>query len=121
MAFRVEIAPRAFQDLDEIAGYIKERGSFGQAQNWFNGMIGAIASLREMPGRWPVAGESVELGQEVRLLLHGKRNRMYKVYYAIHQSSRSTGAVRVFHVRHWARKSLSTDELQELRDEFPEG
>ena len=34
MAIRVEISPRAFADLDQIASYIKERGSFEQAQKW---------------------------------------------------------------------------------------
>ena len=32
MAFHVEISPRAFNDLDEISGYIKQQGSFAQAR-----------------------------------------------------------------------------------------
>jgi len=58
MAFRVEVSPRAFDDLDAIAGYIADHGNFERAQEWFNGMIGAIASLKDMPGRCPVADES---------------------------------------------------------------
>ena len=47
MAFRVEIAPRAFQDLD----YIKERGSFGQAQKWFNFALCRFLYFQEtLPG-----------------------------------------------------------------------
>jgi hypothetical protein len=34
-----------------------------------------------MPNRCPVADESEELEQEVHLLLYGKRNRKYRVYY----------------------------------------
>jgi plasmid stabilization system protein ParE len=75
MAFRVEISPRAFDDLDEIARYIKQQGSFEQAEKWFNGIIAAIRTLEDLPHRCPVASESEELGQEVRLLLYGKRNR----------------------------------------------
>jgi plasmid stabilization system protein ParE len=86
MAFRVEISPRAFNDLDEIADYIKQRGSFEQAENWFNGIIAAIRTLEDLPHRCPVAEESEELGQEVRLLLYGKRNRRYRVYYAVQQT-----------------------------------
>ena len=114
MAFRVEISPRAFNDLDEIAEYIKQRGSFEQAQKWFNGIIAAIRSLEDLPHRCPVAEESEELGQEVRLLLYGKRNRRYKVYYSVQQTMPSTGTVRVFHVRHWARRSLSPEQLRKL-------
>jgi len=42
MAFRVEISPRAFNDLDEIARYLTQQASFEQAEEWFNGMIAAI-------------------------------------------------------------------------------
>ncbi len=100
MAFRVEIAPRAFNDLDEIAEYIKQSGGFEQAEEWFNGILDAIRTLEDMPSPSPIADESEELGQEVRLLLCGKRNRKYKVYYSIRQETPSTGTVRVFHVRH---------------------
>ena len=114
MAFRVEIAPQAFADLDAIADYIKQRGSFESTQRWFNGIVGAIAALKDTPGRCPIAGESKELGQEVRMLLYGRRNRTYKVYYSLHDETRT---VRVFHVRHWARKALDADDVQRLIDE----
>ena len=32
MAFRVEISPQAFQDLDMISAYIRRRGSFESAE-----------------------------------------------------------------------------------------
>jgi len=114
MAFHVEISPRAFNDLDEISGYIKQHASFQRAQEWFNGITAAIRTLEDMPHRCPVAEESKELGREVRLLLYGKRNRQYKVFYSIQKKTRSTGTVQVLHVRHWARKSLNTDQLREL-------
>jgi plasmid stabilization system protein ParE len=114
MAFHVEISPRAFDDLDEIARYIKQQAGFQQAEEWFNGMIAAIQTLEDLPHRCRVAAGSRELGQEVRLLLYGKRNRRYKVYYSVQQTTPSTGTVRVFHVRHWARKTPDTDWLREL-------
>lgn len=114
MAFHVEISPRAFNDLDEIARYIKRQSSFEPAEAWFNGIFAAIRTLESMPNRCPVADESEELGQEVRLLLYGKRNRKYRVYYSIRHRTPSTGTIRVFHVRHWARKSLNPDQLREL-------
>jgi plasmid stabilization system protein ParE len=83
MAFRVEISPRAFDDLDEIARYIKRQASFEQAEGWFNGIIAAIRTLEDLPHRCRVADESRELGQEVRLMLYRKRNRRYKVCYAV--------------------------------------
>ena len=117
MAFRVDIAPRAFIDLDEIAEYIKQRGSFERAEEWFNGIFDAIRTIEDMPARSPVADESRDLGQEVRLLLYGKRNHKYQIYYSVRREQPLRGTVWVFHVRHWARKSLSTHELRDLMDE----
>jgi plasmid stabilization system protein ParE len=116
MAFRVEISPEALENLDAIATQIQQHGSFESAQRWFNGMLVAIRSLGEMPSRCPLSDESVDLQTEVRLLLHGKRNRRYKIYFAIHPAS---ATVRVFHVRHWARKPVETDELEELEKRKP--
>jgi len=53
MAFRVEISPRAFNDLDEIADYIKQRSSLEQAEKWFNGIIAAIRTLEHSPHPLP--------------------------------------------------------------------
>lgn len=114
MAFRVEIAPQAFDDLDRIAHYIIEQSSIVAAGKWFNRIIEDIASLKEMPARCPVAPESEEIGGEIRLLLHGRRSRALKIYYAIHYETPSSGVVRVFHARHWARRPVGEDELQNL-------
>ena len=113
MAFRVEIAPQAFDDLDSIADYIKERSRSALAERWFSGLIDDIDSLKNMPARCPVAAESEELGREVRLLLHGRKTRTYKIYFSIDYETPSRGTVRVLHVRHWARKPPGKDEFQE--------
>lgn len=114
MGFRVEISPEAFGNLDAIADHIRHRGSAESARRWFNGIMAAIRSLGEMPGRGPLAEESDDLQTEVRVLLYGKRNRRYKVYFAVHRESET---VRVFHIRHWARRPVEVDELEELTEE----
>jgi plasmid stabilization system protein ParE len=82
MAFRVEISPEAFENIDLISSYIREQATSVIAERWFNGIITSIRTLGQMPHRCPLAEESTELGTEVRLFLHGKRNRCYKVYFA---------------------------------------
>jgi len=72
-----------------------------------------------MQSRALIADESEDLGEEVRLLLYGRRNRRYKIHYSIRYKGPSTGTVRVFHVRHWARKSLSAAEVEILMEEDP--
>ena len=115
MAFRVEISPQAFEDLDGISAYIRHRGSFESAQRWFNGILAAIRTLRDAPQRCPVAEESRQLEAEVRFLLYGTRNRRHKIYFAVHKET-----VRVFHVRHWARRPADTDELDDLMEDSAE-
>lgn len=117
MAFCVEISPHAFEDLDSISAYIRHRGSLASAERWFNGIMAAIKTLRDAPQRCSLAEESQELQAEVRLLLYGRRSRRYKIYFAVHKE---TETIRVFHVRHWARKPADTGELDDLMDDSAE-
>jgi plasmid stabilization system protein ParE len=117
MAFHVEIQPQAFDDLDSIAKFIKTSSSFATAEKWFNGIMGEIASLEEMPERCPIAPESDDLPRQVRVLLHGRRNRTYKVYFGVQQTTPGHGVVSIYHVRHYARKPLTNEELDELMDD----
>ena len=67
--------------------------------------------------RCPVASESQDLDQEVRFLLHGRKNRAYKIYFAIRYETPAGGTVQVLHVRHWAREAVSAYELQKILNE----
>ena len=114
MAYEVLITNEAFNDLDLITGFIASQSSIEIARRWFAEMIGSIETLREMPSRCPLAPEAEELECEVRLLLHGRKNRAYKIYFTIHQETALSGSVRVFHVRHRAMRPLDTEELKGL-------
>ena len=73
-----------------------------------------------MPGRCPLAPESEELQDEIRVLLHGRRKGAYKIYFKIVSSTTPNALVQVFHVRHSARRPLTSDELDELMDDQEE-
>jgi len=83
MAFRVEIAPQALKDLDAAYLFIKKENP-SHAATWLLGIIDAILSLEKLPNRCPRASESAEVGQDIRILLHGKRHRVYKIFFSIH-------------------------------------
>jgi plasmid stabilization system protein ParE len=117
MAFEVFLTDEACADLDFCSAYIRSRGSIESARKWFAEIHSVIESLSEMPERCPVVAEAAELGLEVRVLLHGRKNRSYKIYYAINNEVPPTGTVRVFHIRHWARKPITEYELEELMDD----
>lgn len=119
MAFSVEISPRAFQDLDDLATELKERSqSHTVARTWFLAILDAIDGLTEMPERCPIVVEAGADVVRVRLLLHGRSSRKYRIYYSVQKDTRFAGTVSVFHIRHWARKALRADEIQELMNEI---
>lgn len=112
MAFRVEVMPQAFADLDAIATYLESSASFAVAEKWFRGILTAIGSLREMPARCPLVMDPAILDHEVRLMLYGRRNRRYRVFFAIRYRTPRSGVVQVFHVRHWSAQPAGRDELE---------
>lgn len=58
MAFEVLITDEAYADLDTITGFLKRQASIDIARKWFEAIIGAIETLKEMPGRCPLAPEA---------------------------------------------------------------
>jgi plasmid stabilization system protein ParE len=98
MAFRVEVTPRGERDLDVIyAGLILQAPYYGLL--WFDRFEQSILSLSEFPERCPVDPNLSTPRREVRKLLFGRRNHVYRVYFTIIE-----GVVKVLHVRHGARR-----------------
>src|SRR5579864_6236317 len=91
MAFDVEISHRAFRDLDELATELKERSqSYAVARKWFLVVLESIDSLTQTPERRPVVMEAQDETQRVRLLLDGKRNCQYRIYYCVRKRGPSS-------------------------------
>jgi plasmid stabilization system protein ParE len=112
MAFDVLVTDEAFADLDSLAEFIRCQSSIEVSRKWFSSMIDAIASLSAMPDRCPLAPDAALFGSGVRLLLHGRKIRKYKIYFRIRRLGRSGGIVEVLHIRHWARNPLSGEETE---------
>ncbi|HNY41350.1 MAG TPA: type II toxin-antitoxin system RelE/ParE family toxin, partial [Bryobacteraceae bacterium] len=89
MAYEVLVSDEALGDLDAIVGFIKEQGSPDAARNWLQSILETIGSLSVMPSRCPLAPEAADLGDPVRLLLHGRRNRMFQIFFLIVESKAS--------------------------------
>jgi plasmid stabilization system protein ParE len=68
------------------------------ATRWFNRLLDVIETLETFPERCPIAPESVQLGIEIRQILHGKRQHKYRVLFNV-----SERTVTVLHIRHGAR------------------
>src|SRR5690242_256795 len=98
MAYSVELTPRAVEDADSAAEYIKQFAPEA-AQRWFDGLIEAVLSLEEMPQRCPVAPEAERLGIELRQLLYGKRSGRFRIVFRVYEEVQPP-VVRVVAIRH---------------------
>ena len=111
MDFRVEVTDRAFDEIDAIADYIRQRGSFESAEKWLLGIEQSLSNLSYTAGIHPAVPGSDVIGGKFHILLHGPKNRRYKIFYFIEIKRR---VVHVIHVRHWARKSPTAAEIADL-------
>jgi plasmid stabilization system protein ParE len=106
MSYRVIIQPRAQLELEEAYRWISER-SPGRAARWLDGMQHAIDSLETHPTRCPFAPESETSPAEVRQLLYGKRQGVYRILFLM-----GTDTVRIISIRHGARQRLRAEEIR---------
>ena len=105
MSFRVIIQPRAEQDLLDAAQFLLDRSkSSPVALRWLRGIRAKINTLKTSPHRCPVDPDSAVYGQEVRVLLYGKRQGVHRVLFTIRGD-----AVYILTVRHSAQRHLADD------------
>jgi toxin ParE1/3/4 len=96
--------PRAERDLLSIFLYIGAESS-PAAEDWFRGLVDAIASLAEHPLRNPKTPEN----RSLRHLLHGNKPHIYRVIYLIDPPRKR---VDILHVRHSAQSAFTPPEVQ---------
>lgn len=100
MTYRVIIQPEAERDIREAAAWIREHArSTTPALRWLRGIRSAIERLGSQPLRCPVDPDSVIYGEEVRMLLYGRRRGVYRILFAVRGRS-----VFILTVRHSARQ-----------------
>ena len=105
MTDRVIGQPRAVRDIQVAAHWILgQTGSLATAMRWARKLRATIATLKANPQRCPVDPDSTVHGEEVRVLLHGKRRGVYRVLFPIRRDT-----VHVLTVRHSGQRSLADD------------
>jgi toxin ParE1/3/4 len=107
MAYRVEIARRAECDLEELYLWVVERAPQQGAQ-WFNGLERAVLSLHQYPKRCPIAPDSLDPENPVRVLSYGRKPHVYRVFFIVEDEA---SVVRVVHVRRGAKRHPSVEAL----------
>lgn len=107
MAYHVRLTPRAQRDVEGIYRWVILSAPH-QGAVWYNGLIDAIGSLANHPQRCSISPEGVELREQIRQLLYGRR--LYRILFWIQGNE-----VQVLHVRRGARKPWNPAE--EINDE----
>ena len=108
MAYRVEIGKSAELQLEELYLWVVDRAPT-QGAAWFNRLEKTILSRNLNPERCPMAAESFDPDQPVRVLNFGRSPHVYRVFFTVDERA---GVVRIVHVRRGARQRPTTAELK---------
>ena len=104
MTFRVIIQPVAERSIRQQVEWIAaQSNSTAPALRWARSMRAKIDTLKTSPFRCPLDTDADVFGEEVRILLHGKRNK-FRIYFLIRGE-----AVHIVAVRHAAQRGLAED------------
>lgn len=103
MAFDVEIADLARDDIDDAVTFIAQK-SQATARKWKTELQALVLSLREMPGRFATIAEAGELGLPYRSAPH----HSHRVIFRIDEVKNTVYVVRVYH---GARRPLSHGDI----------
>ena len=105
MAFQVETTKSAELQIETAYLWLKKRNPT-YADEWFKGLMNAIASLQEKPRRCSLAKENEVFVEEVRQLLYGKSRNRYRVLFTIRGN-----IVYVLFVRHTSQALLTENDI----------
>lgn len=113
MTYRVIVQPGAERDMRTAALWILARSKSSRAAlRWVNGLRAKIATLKTTPQRCPVDPDSEAYGEEVRVLLYGKRSGVHRVLFTIRGDM-----VYVLTVRHSAQRGLAEEMADDESEE----
>ncbi|MCM0589104.1 MAG: type II toxin-antitoxin system RelE/ParE family toxin [Gloeotrichia echinulata IR180] len=107
MAFQVRTTKTADAEIETAYMWLRDYNP-AYADQWFRGLMNAIASLQEKPRRCALALENEIFSEEVRQLLYGKSRNIYRILFTIRDET-----VYVLYVRHSSQALLTGDEVDE--------
>jgi len=96
MKYTVFVTVEAARELEEAYDWLAAQTE--HAAQWYNGLLDAILSLEEMPGRCPLARDREKGDEETRQLVYGDKRHGYLIFFEIRGET-----VVVEHIRHGAR------------------
>lgn len=108
MNYRIEISSVAEAEADAAFLRLSQITSIPKANQWYSGLLQAIASLSQMPKRCKLARENEYFSQEIRQLLYGRGRSLYRILFTILEG-RDISTVRILHIRYGTQQTLGKD------------
>ena len=106
MAFQVDIAEPALADTEEYVLLIRDVNHEPEAaERWFHGLVQAIYSLEDSPGRCPVIPERAAFPFEIRHLVYFSHRIIFRVELDMNR-------VVIYRIYHGSRRGLTERHLR---------
>lgn len=101
----VSIAGPALEDATVAYEWIASSASIDAADRWIDGLLGEVATLKEMPGRYPAIRETIES----EIVYRSVNYYSHRLIYRIDEDTRTVMIVRIYH---GARRPLMSSDLE---------
>lgn len=108
MTFQVEITAPAEEQIEKAYLWYRNRDA-AFADQWFRGLMNAVATLQASPQRCALALEHELFPEEVRQLLYGKGRTAFRVLFTIRGDT-----VYILLVRHVSQSPLTPEDIDLL-------
>jgi plasmid stabilization system protein ParE len=105
LAFQVEITEAALADAEKFVEYVRrEKRDAAGAERWWNGLLDALFSLEQRPGRGSLVAEAA-------LRARGLRQLLYQSHRIVFELDEQRGVVRVLRIYHASRRGLRRHDV----------
>ncbi len=106
MQYRVLLTDRAEVDVESVLKWFADQGATDAGGRWFVQLMNKLNTLERHPERCSLAAESLELGEEIRELLVGRRRYKYRLLFRV-----SGRTVHILRVRHSSQDAISREGI----------
>jgi plasmid stabilization system protein ParE len=109
MIYRIDFSSTAKSEADAAFLRFAQFTSSDRAQNWYQGLVKAIASLQEMPRRCAIAPENEFFSQEIRQLLYGRGQSKYRILFTV-LDDQTIPTIRILYIRNTSQNTIGQVE-----------
>ncbi|MEM9091131.1 MAG: type II toxin-antitoxin system RelE/ParE family toxin [Cyanobacteria bacterium P01_F01_bin.53] len=109
MTYRIDLSSTAKAEADAAFLRFAKFTEPERAQNWYQELMTAIASLQNMPRRCSLAPENSFFTQEIRQLIYGKGKSTYRIIFTV-LDDQPVKTVRILHIRNATQRPVGEAE-----------